>query len=234
MFQKIIVFAIFLCCIYYHADSQELKGTVADRSTQLRLGQVEVFNLNTRQKTSTNAQGEFSIRASINNTIVFYQPGYAADTLFLIDLKPVKRYLSLSNKLLNTVEIKAGAFHPEKEYANVYHAGRVVTLIPNKPFRFSPSRLFGSEGKAARRFKRNMEREKTERKIDERFNETAVKAVTPLKGAELDYFMVLYRPALKELNQLDPEDMKFYLINSYKQFKALPPEKRVSPSLHVE
>lgn len=207
---------------------------MADRSTQLRLGQVEVLNINTHQKTITNAKGEFSIRASVNNSIAFYQPGYAPDTLFLIDLKPVKRYLTLSNKLLNTVEIKSGVFNPRKEYANVYHAARVVTLMPNKPFRFSPSRLFGSEGKAARRFKRNMEREIAERKIDERFNEVAVKAVTPLNGAELDYFMVLYRPTLKALDKLDQEDMKFYLINSYKEFKALPPEKRVSPSLHVE
>lgn len=233
MLRHFTLFALFLL-IGQLVRAQQLQGTVADRTTQLRLGQVEVFNLNTRQKTTTNAKGEFSIKAAVNHSLVFYQPGYTADTLFLVDLKPVKRYLNLSNKLLKTVEINSGGFHPEVEYANIYRAGRAVTLQQNKPFRFSPYRLFSSEGKSARRFKRNMEREKTERKIDERFNVAAVKAVTPLKGAELDYFMVLYRPKLKELDKLDQEDMKFYLMNSYKEFKALPPEKRVSPLLQTQ
>jgi len=233
MLRQITLFALFIFSgqLVY---AQQVQGTVADRTTQLRLGQVEVSNLATGEKTTTNLKGEFSISAAINQSLAFYQPGYTPDTLFLVDLKPVKRYLNLSNKLLNTVEIKAGAFHPEIEYANTYRTARAVTLIANKPFRFSPSRIFGSEGKSARRFKRNMERERTERKIDERFNVAAVKAVTPLKGAELDYFMVLYRPTLKELDKLDQEDMKFYLMTSYKEFKALPPEKRVSPLLQTQ
>jgi len=233
MFRNITLFVLFILTGQL-LRAQQLQGTVADRTTQLRLGQVEVFNLNTKQKTTTNAKGEFSILAAVNHSLVFYQPGYTTDTLFLVDLKPVMRYLSLNNKLLKTVEIKAGEFHPEIEYANTYRAARVVTLRGNKPFRFSPYRLFSSEGKSARRFKRNMERERTERKIDERFNVAAVKAVTPLKGTELDYFMVLYRPTLKYLEKLDQEDFKFYLMNSYKEFKALPPEKRVSPLLQTQ
>jgi hypothetical protein len=46
--------------------------------------------------------------------------------------------------------------------------------------------------------------------------------------------MVLYRPTLKELDKLDEEEMKFYLMNSFKEFKSLPPNKKVSPSLRLE
>jgi hypothetical protein len=233
MLRQILLFA-FIIFSGQFIYAQQVQGTVADRATQLRLGQVEVSNLTTKEKTTTNAKGEFSIRAAINQSLSFYQPGYTPDTLFLVDLKAVKRYLNLSNKLLNTVEINAGGFHPEIEYANIYRAGRSVTLQQNKPFRFSPSRIFGSEGKAARRFKRIMERERTEREIDKRFNVAAVKALTPLKGEELDYFMVLYRPTLKELDKLDQEDLKFYLMNAYKEFKALPADKRVSPLLQTQ
>jgi hypothetical protein len=56
-------------------------------------------------------------------------------------------------------------------------------------------------------------------------------ALTPLNNKELDCFMVLYRPTLKALNKLDAEDMMFYIMNSYKEFKILPPEKRILPSL---
>ncbi|MBB6500325.1 hypothetical protein [Pedobacter cryoconitis] len=230
MFRK-LVFLLLISIFSLAVHAQQVQGTVADRATQLRLGQVEVLNQQTRQKTMTNAKGEFTIAAAVNQVLVFNQPGYLPDTLFLVDLKPVKRYLSLNNRLLHTVEIKAGAFHPEIEYADVYSKARVVQVTQNKPFMFSLTRIFAKEGKDARRFKRKLEREKTERKIDERFNEAAVKALTPLKGAELDYFMVLYRPSLKDLNKLDQEDFRFYLMNAYKTFKALPPEQRISPSM---
>lgn len=214
--------------------SQQVTGTVSDRTTQLKLQNVEVVNLQTNEVVRTNAKGEFQIKAAINQSLRFDQPGYLPDTLFLANLKPVIRYLTLNNKLLNTIEINALNFNPESEYANVYRTSKSVSLVKNKPFRFSPSRIFGSEGRNARRFKKRMEQEKTERQIDKRFNEAIVKSITPLNGAELDYFMVLYRPEYKKVLLMDAEDLRFYVMNSYKEFKALPQGQRVSPSLQIK
>lgn len=231
MLQRLLIFCIILC-YGQHANSQVLQGTISDRTTQIKLDQVEVFNQQTKQKTLTNAKGEFSIPASVNHVIISTRVGYKPDTLFLVDMKPVKRYLELNNNLLKTVNIRSGTFDPKTEYSDVYLKAKTVKVAQNEPFTFYPSHIFGKEGRDARRFKRQLEREVSERKIDARFNEAAVKAITPLKGAELDYFMVLYRPKLKALDEMDDQDFKFYLMNSYKEFKALPPEKRVSPALH--
>ena len=108
---------------------------------------------------------------------------------------------------------------------------RAIRLSQNQPLSFSPSRFFGKEGKNARRFKKRLEQEKTERKIDARFNETAVKALTRLRDQELDCFMVLYRPTLRALEKLDDEVFLFYIMDSFKAFKLLPSEKKVLPSL---
>jgi hypothetical protein len=213
------------------ANGQQITGTIQDRATNLRLENVAVLNKSSGQQTHSNAKGEFNIPASVNQLLIFYQPGYQPDTLFLIDLKPVKRYLVLNNLLLKTVQIKGQAFNPEVQYEDVYRKANAIRVSQNQPFTFYPSRYFSKEGKYARRFKRRLEQEKIERKIDARFNEAAVKALTPLTGKELDCFMVLYRPSLKELNKLDEEDMRFYLMNSYKAFKLLPADKRVLPSL---
>nr|WP_198160736.1 carboxypeptidase-like regulatory domain-containing protein [Pedobacter panaciterrae] len=212
-------------------SAQVVTGKVADRDSRLMLENVEVNNVNTTENVKTNAKGEFSIRATANQTLIFNQVGYLSDTVFLINIKPFGRYMVLNNKFLNTVEITAEAFKPEFQYANVYRKAKAIQLFKNKPFIFYPSKYFSREGKFARRFKRKLEREKTERQIDQRFNEKAVVAVTPLNEAELDYFMVLYRPNVKKLEKMDDDDMKFYLMAAYKEFKALPPEKRVSPSL---
>jgi hypothetical protein len=217
----------------YNLMAQEITGTVADRSSQVKLEHVEVRNGNSNIKAYTDAKGGFKIRASVKDLLIFNQPGYRPDTLLLTNKNPVKRYLILNNNLLKIVEIKSGSFNPEVEYADVYRKANALKIAPNHPFTFYPSKFFSKEGRDARRFKRILEKEKTERKIDLRFNEAAVTALTPLKGQELDYFMVLYRPTLKELDKLDDEEMKFYLMNSFKEFKNLPPNKKISPSLHL-
>lgn len=226
--------ALFLMLQFYliqQVSGQIVNGTVVDRDSRLKLENVEVKNATTQEKATTNAKGEFTIKAIANQTLIFIQPGYFSDTLFLINVKPIRKYMVLNNRFLKTVEITGDAFKPEIQYADVYRKAIVIRLEQNQPFIFSPSRIFGREGKFARRFKRKLEREVTERKIDQRFNEKAVKALTPLTGAELDYFMVLYRPTIKKLDKMDDDDMKFYLMASFKEFKALPPEKRVSPPL---
>jgi len=215
-------------------SGQVVTGTVVDRDSRLMLENVEVNNIVTKEKVITNAKGEFKINAEVNQTLIFNQPGYFSDTLFLINVKPIRKYMILNNRFLKTIEIKADAFKPEIQYSDVYRKAKIIRLGQNQPFLFSPSRLFGREGKFARRFKKKLEREVSERKIDQRFNEKAVKALTPLTGAELDYFMVLYRPTIKKLDKMDDDDMKFYLMNAYKEFKVLPPEQRISPSLKSE
>ena len=214
-----------------HVSSQTVTGIVVDGDSRLTLENVEVTNATSKEKVTTNAKGEFNIRAIPNQILIFNQPGYFSDTLFLINAKPIRKYMTLNNRFLNTVEIKAEAFNPEVQYADVYRKAKAIKLAKNQPFIFSPSRYFSREGKFARRFKRKLEREKIERKIDQRFNEKVVKTLTPLTGAELEFFMVLYRPTIKKLDKMDDDDMKFYLMAAYKEFKALPREKRISPSL---
>ena len=210
---------------------QEITGTVRDRTSYLKLKNVDVINKNSGVQTRTDVNGDFKIAATTNQVLIFYQPGYNRDTLFLTNMDPVKRYLLPDKYTLETVKIERSAFNPEVEYKDVYLKAKSFNLSQNQPLTFFPSRHFKKEGKYARRFKRQLEKEKIERKIDARFNEAAVKTFTPLKERELDCFMVLYRPTLSALNKLDEEGMKFYIIDNYKAFKALPADKRVLPAL---
>jgi hypothetical protein len=213
------------------AFGQQIKGVVQDRATDLRLENVIVKNQSSNQQTLTNAKGEFTIQANINQLLVFYQPGYLRDTLLLTDLKPVWRYLVTDDQMLNTVQIKGEAFNPEVDYLKVYQKARAIRLSQNQPLSFSPSSFFSKEGKNARRFKKRLEQEKTERKIDARFNVATVKTLTRLRDQELDNFMVLYRPTLRALEKMDEEGLFFYIMDSFKAFKLLPSEKKSLPAL---
>ena len=216
------------------AHGQIIKGTVADRSTRIGLSEAEVLNLSTKEKVSTNKLGEFKIAAQPNQVLIFSQPGYGADTLLLTSLKPVMRYLVALPYQLQTVEINSNTFDPITQYADVYREAQSLKLRVNKPLEFYPSRHFSKKGKSARKLKRKLENELIERQVDARFNVLAVTRLIPLKGVELDYFMVLYRPTLKELNKMDGDVFKFYLMNCYKKFKVLPPEQKRFPLMKVE
>lgn len=221
-----LAFLVTLIVLSAGVYGQQLKGTVSDRNSRFPLERVQVFNRNTGQSTVTDIKGKFKINAAANQVIVFYQPGYLPDTLFLTNMFPVKRYLTEDNKTLSTIEIKGKTFNPEIEYADIYRKADPTRLEVNKPFGFSPSAYFGREGKQARQAKRKLEQEKKDRKIESRFNNAAVTALTPLKGEALDAFMIRYRPTQAVLDKMDQEDLKFYIINSYKEFNALPPEKK--------
>ncbi|MBB2148234.1 peptidase associated/transthyretin-like domain-containing protein [Pedobacter gandavensis] len=213
--------------------AQEVKGTVADWESREPQEYVEVFNLNNHQKTVTNKRGEFKIAAEINHLLVFFQPGYKPDTLLLISLKPVKRYLQHNRYDLSTVKIQGKLFDPRVQYADAFREAKAFTAEVNRPLTFSPFRFFSKKGKSGRKFKRRMEVEVLERKVDQRFNNAAVQALCPLEGAELDGFMVLYRPSFKALERLDNAGLKLYIMDAYKEFKQLPEEKKKIPSLKL-
>ncbi|GGC66559.1 hypothetical protein GCM10011387_19960 [Pedobacter quisquiliarum] len=227
---KVLTLVMVLLFLWIGVDAQMLPGIIKDRSSNIKLEDVSVSNQNTGASTQTNKEGAFKIAASLNQILIFYKPGYKPDTLLITDMKPMIRYFIIENKLLNTVEIKGEAFNPEVQYADVYRKAKVISADQNKPFTFYPSKFF-SKDRFARRFKKRLEQEKLERKIDIRFNDRVVKTMTPLTGKELDCFMVRYRPTLKALNKLDQDDLMIYIMNSYKAFKLLPASERVLPSL---
>ncbi|WGQ09948.1 hypothetical protein QG516_25895 [Pedobacter gandavensis] len=227
-------FFFFLCLSFLLTSSvlaQEIKGTVADRDTRELQEYVEIFNISNHQKTISNKKGEFKIPAMPNDVLVFMQPGYRIDTLFLVNLKPVRRYLQQNKYDLQTIEIKGTAFNPEQEYADAYRAAKAFVFNVNCPLSFSPLTYFSKKGRYARKFVRRMKKEPNERAIDQRFNNFSVKAICPLEGAELDGFMVMYRPTFKALEKMGHDELKLYIMDAYKEFKQLPEAQKKLPSL---
>ena len=224
--------ALFLLfCATVQAQDQ-VSGSVLARISRKPVAQVEVLNLNNDAQTRSNAKGEFAIKAKLNDLLVFKAPGYKADTLLLINLKPLRRYLELEVNMLNTVSVKGKSLR--EQYAQDIKKGEYVHLKQGRGLLFYPSAYFSREGRNARRFKRLIKQEEIELQIDRRFNAKTVTAILPIKQPELDAFIVMYRPSLKFVKRADVEDFKFYLFDAYNKFKQLPADKRVLPSLKLK
>lgn len=223
---------ILLGCISVLKAQTQISGLVQDRGTRKAIDYVDVFNLNNKAQTATNAKGEFKIKAALNDVLVFNIPGYKTDTLLLINLNEVRRYLDKSSNLLSTVTVTNNQTLKE-QYAQTFNKANAVLLAPGRGLLFYPSGYFSREGKQARKFKRMLKQEVKENQIDKWFNVKNIKAILPLQQPELDAFMVMYRPTLKFVQNADAEDLRFYLIDAYDKFKLLPAEKKVLPSLKV-
>lgn len=211
----------------------DVGGLVQDQVTRKAINFVDVFNLNNKEQTATNAKGEFKIKAKVNDLLVFWIPGYKKDTLLVTGLGQIRRYLEKDANLLNAVTVK-GTTNIKEQYAETFNKANAVLLTPGRGLLFHPSAYFSREGRQARRFKRMLKRDVKEDQIDARFNAKSVAALLPLKQPELDAFIVLYRPTLKFVESASADDFKFYLIKAYDEFKLLPPEKKVLPRLKAE
>lgn len=219
----ILIAALFIAAT---ASAQDvLKGSVYEKSKNEKLPNVFVKDITNKQISITDNNGNFSIRAATGHTLIFNSPGYVSDTLYITDMRPKRIYMISQTISLRQVNVSATkeAFDPRKEYPEVYTKSRVSVM--------SPSTWFSKEGKDARRLKRYFKREEEERQIDEAFNVDYVKSVIPLRGAELENFMSLYRPSYAFLKNNNAPSMTAYINDAYKKYQALPANKKVLPQL---
>jgi len=86
------------------AQTSSIKGVVLDE-TKLPLPGVTVKLKGTAEGTVTNADGQFSINASIGQTLVFSFLGYATREVTIQDLKSITVNLASSSTTMNEVVV---------------------------------------------------------------------------------------------------------------------------------
>lgn len=205
-----------------------LKGRVVEGGSNSKIPGVFVKDINAKAIALTDKKGNFEIATQTGHLLVFSSPGYVSDTLYVTDMLAKEVKLNAQGISLREINVSTSraAFNPRTEYASVYEKSKVYPL--------SPSSWFSREAKNARRLKKYFDREEQERVIDASFSPTLVSGLTPLKGEELDAFMFMYRPSYAFVKANTGGSMTIYVSDSYKKFKALPPEKRVVPKLGAE
>jgi hypothetical protein len=222
---KIITAAMLLFTVACANAQNTLKGTVEEAGKDTRLSNVFIRDINNNQLTLTDNNGNFEIRSATGHTIIFNSPGYANDTLYVIDMQPKKVKLEQLTIALRQVNIssKRTSFNPQEEYPEVYEKSKVYIL--------SPSSWFSKDAKDARRLKKYFAMEQQQEKIDEVFNVGYVSSLVPLKGQDLEDFMTLYRPSYSLIKNNNGPSLAVYINDSYKKFIALTPSQRSAQQL---
>jgi hypothetical protein len=75
--KKILILLLLLSCTFAHAqDDEVINGTVLNDATDQPLENVNIVNLNSVRGASTDREGKFTIRASVNDTLYFSYLGF--------------------------------------------------------------------------------------------------------------------------------------------------------------
>jgi len=202
------------------AQSKGLSGIVLDKGSGIRLADVNVSNLRTKQRTTTNTYGVFIIEASVGDSISFSKIGYGPVKTVIYTQEDIviemQAGLTIETVVVSRASKEAEMRDMLDDYRKkgVYNGGKnSVGTYLNSPAT-ALYNLFGKDAKNAKRFSRLMERELEESKVDRIFNKTSVNALTNLEGDELQSFMDLYRPSYSMVQHWGQYDFMNYVKTS--------------------
>ena len=213
-----------------------LKGQVFESNTRISLADILVENLTNKQSLLTDSKGRFNIPAKVGDMLRFKSFAYQTDTLIIINMREKEVFLEpkkneLSQVNITTTEIlKFNTYDPEFHgQTAVYHRDRKGNLDGGLTLRFWYWKK--DEHKKAK-LEQKLKDFDTMDKIAIIFTPKNLSRYVPLTGADMDNFIALYTPNVKEYTRNDFE-LVAYLNACYKKYSALPQDKRKPDSLKI-
>ena len=216
-----------------------VSGNVVDNSKKNYVENVRVISTGGKLA-FTDSLGHYTINAEKTDSLFFVynnKPTQKFPVARIVNpsqfdislLVPVKsRYTTLSEAVVYAKNYKQDSLENREAYDNIfsYHRPRIETSInPGggvgmdfdelvNMFRFRRNR----EMKA---FQKRLESREEEKYIDYRFNKTNVHRITQLKGAELDTFLIRYRPSYEFTSKSSEIVFNQYVLNAFYQYQKI-------------
>jgi len=132
---RLRLLSIFLFLSFYCAAQQEVfQGIVVDSATFSPLPYVSIRVQGTLRGTSSDGQGNFSIKAERKDSLTFSLVGYSPVTIALWDWEPGVVRMSEQSILLKSVTIQERRVDP---YANMFDEENARIAARRIPFYFS-------------------------------------------------------------------------------------------------
>jgi hypothetical protein len=211
-------------------------GRVLEYKTRIPLLSVRVQNLTNGLKTISLKDGEFAVAARPGDLVVFTTFAYQPDTVLITDMHAREIFMTPKTNMLNQVNITDTSGHAVASpnavphFDPMFHGQAVVYQrdpVFLKPVGGVIIRLH--YWKKDENQKRKASQSVKEREISEHisaiFTALNISNYVPLKGADMDDFLTLYTPDVKEYT-----DKKFalipYLNACYQNWQTLTPEQR--------
>jgi hypothetical protein len=216
------------------AQTKSVQGFVVDKDSKLRLAKVYVYNPGNDEGIYNNNKGEFTLKAKVGDTLFAALTGYAMDTVVYKGQSAILFQLKSLAIKLKEVQIYGKTLSPSDQYGKTLREYKyALDKGSSKDLLNLGSRgvglgidaiynLLSRQGRNARHLQTILERDYREAIIDYRFTPEAVKGITAASDAELNDFMLQYRPTYQFT--LTASDYAFvqFVKSSYAAYKRNP------------
>ena len=210
-------------------SQQIIKGQVLEYKTRIGLAAINIINLNTNQTALSDNKGSFTIKASLNDILVFKGFAYENDTLVVTKLNSIEVFMLPQTHVLKDVKVTSmdgpsmAIYDPNFHGQTVaYQTDKNGNFIGGLNFRFW---YWKKDEHKRDKLKKMLQNEQTYAQIAKAFSPENLARFLPLKGTEMDNFIRMYTPSIK-VYTANSFNMADYLNTSYKKFIELPVEKR--------
>jgi len=234
---RILVFLLLAVIFYTNKGSAQdiLKGRVYEEKTTVGLSGVRIEDLKTHTAVLADTAGRFAIKVIVGDFIKISGFAYQPDTVYVANFKYLVIYLKAKQTMLNEVKVQnvqtktgklsaapiTGAFGSQDVLFQTNAKKEYIGGVKVK--------IFDSDANAKRK-RRDAQISDNEEKQLEIFKVFQVKNLSnylPIKGVEMDNFIILYTPDIP--TYFDPGfNLTSYLNISYKKFLELPASERTS------
>lgn len=200
----------------------KVSGLILEKGTGNRLADVNVINLKTNRKVTSNNFGVFYIDAMIGDSLSITKVGYGSLKTVLYTLNDVVLEMQPGMQIETVVVARQTRQQEMKDILRDYEKKGIYNGGKNKVGTYlnSPAtalyNLFGREAKNMKRFEKYMNREVNEIAVDRIFTKSAVSEHTGLEGEALTNFMEIYRPSYEQSKNWGQYDLLNYIVSSFK------------------
>ena len=221
----LIIILYFLTCSLPAQDRTSIKGIIFKKETSDRLSAVRIINKHTNDVSLSDIWGNFIIRATIGDTILFEKEGFQNFEKIILTKQNLIIYLG-KVILLDEVVVKQQSKKKEQQEILAGFRSKGVFFNGKPPFLayiFSPltalNELLGKDANNAQRFAAYIQKENVQNNIDTHFNEQIIKKSISIKDEELVEYMYLYRPKLEDVRYRNIYDDMAYVKKSYQEYR---------------
>ncbi len=207
-------------------------GVVFENKTRVVLQNIRVENMSSHKVIITGKTGAFSIEGKTGELLVFSGTFYKTDTLLLTDNKPLEVFLTPQHNMLNEVKVTGteathtGSF----QHPGFHNQTMVYQRDPNYPEYYKGGvafrlHYFKKDEKRKAKQAAFLKDQQQQDEIAKVFNADNIAKYLPLKGKDMDDFLIMYTPSPK-VYFANSFNLVAYLDANYKTFLTIPADKR--------
>ncbi|GAA4336407.1 hypothetical protein GCM10023149_45120 [Mucilaginibacter gynuensis] len=232
---------LFLFVIYFFyaelVQAQTVQGKIYEMGTKNAISSAEISIISKAEHVYTDTNGNFQIKAAINDLLVIAAKGYRSDTILLTNLKFKQIYLLQIERWLAGVKINANKAVSTKtfQYQDPDFHNQTVKKQMDDDGNYKGGlslRLWywKKDEKRKKKIEKLINDEETAINIDRVFCKDTVQKYIPVGDEEINSFIKRYKPSLAVF-QANSFNLLLYLNSAYKNFKTLSKDERIRSEL---